>query len=133
MLDQREKLQASTYQAEAEVLSKPEAKGFEDDVKKVMQNLPLPQRANKQAWEDALLRVKGMRYDQAIKSAGQQGVEEFINKGSLHVPSGQGGEGGAASLNAEQEQIYRYYQQNHPGMFKDKASFLRATQPNGGR
>lgn len=133
LLEQREKQQTAGYQVEAEVLSKPEAKGFENDVKAVMQQLPLAQRADKKQWEDALLRVKGMRYDQAVKNAGGQAIEGFINKEGIQVPVGTGGEGGGVTLDAEQEQIYRYYQQNHPGMFKDKVHFLRATLPAGGR
>lgn len=133
MLEQRERQQAASFQAESEVLSRPEAKGFEADVKAVINQLPLAQRANKQTWEDALLRVKGMRYDTAMKSVKQEGVEEFINKEGLQVPQGRGGDEGNASLTPEQEQQYRYYQQNKPGFFKDKAHFLRATRPDGGR
>ena len=133
IIEQREKQQIGSYQAEAEVLSTPEAKGFEDDVRNVMRQVPLAQRANKQSWQDALLRVKGMRYDQAVKNAGQQGVEAFLNKEGIQIPEGSGGQQGVATLTAEQEQVYRYYQQNYPGMFKDKAAFLRANSPTGGR
>jgi len=98
-----------------------------------MRSLPLAQRADKKSWEDALLRVKGMRYDQAIKNAGQQGVDQFLNKEGLQVPAGSGGEGSATTLTPDQEQVFRYYQQNMPGMFKDKSHFLKATRPDGGR
>jgi len=40
LLEQREKQTNTSYQSEAEVLSKPEAKGFEEDVKVVMRSLP---------------------------------------------------------------------------------------------
>lgn len=133
MLDQREKMQTATFQAEAEILSKPEAKGFENDVKAVMQQLPLPQRADKKSWEDALLRVKGMRYDQAMKNAGGQAIDQFINKEGNQVPAGAGGQGGGASLTPDQEQVYQYYQANRPGVFTDRAHFLRSTRPDGGR
>lgn len=133
MTERREKLLTQSIQAEAEILSKPEAKGFEEDVKKVIQGLPFQHRADKRAWEDALLRVKGMRYDQALKNAQQQGVEAFVEKGGLPPAGGAGGSGGGVALDADQEQIFRYYQQNHPGMFKDRAHFARVNQPNGGR
>lgn len=133
ILQQREQQQAASFQAEAEVLSKPEAKGFEEDVKQVMRSLPLQHRADKKAWEDALLRVKGARYDQALKNAGQQGVESYLNKEGLQVPAGVGSQEGNVSLTPEQEQTYRYYQQHMPGTFKDKAHFLKATRPDGGR
>lgn len=131
MLEQREKQQTASYQAESEVLSKPEAKGFEDDVRKVMQQLPLVQRANKQSWEDALLRVKGMRYDQAIKNAGEQGVNQFINRASIQTPEGSSGGGQGAGLTQEQEEHYQWYVKNKPGLFKDRAHFAKRLSPNG--
>jgi hypothetical protein len=133
MLDQREKQSQMAFQADQEVLTKPEAKGFEEDVRKVMQALPLAQRADKKSWEDALLRVKGMRYDQAMKNAGQQGVEQFLNKEGIQMPTGSGGDGSGASLNSEQEQAFQWYAKNQPGLFKDRAHFLRMNNPTGGR
>jgi len=133
MLEQREKLQTASYTAESEIMAKPETKGFEDDVRKVMQQLPLQHRANKQTWEDALLRVKGMRYDAAMKNAGQQGVDQFINREVIQVPAGSGGAGSGASLSQDQEQTYQWYAKNQPGLFKDRGHFLKATRPDGGR
>jgi hypothetical protein len=133
ILEQRDRQQTSSYQAEAEILSKPEAKGFEDDVKDVMRSMPLQMKADKKNWEDALLRVKGMKYDQALRNASQQGVEQFVAKEGLQMPQGTGGDSSNATLSSEQEQVYRYYQQNMPGLFKDKAAFARANRPDGGR
>ncbi len=133
MQEQREKQSTLSYQAEAETLSKSEAKGFEDDVKEVMRQLPLAQRANKKSWEDALLRVKGMKYDEALKNAQQQGVDNFINKEGNQLPSGSGGSGAGVALTPDQEQTFAYYQKHMPGTFKDSAHFLRNTRPDGGR
>jgi len=133
MQEQRERQQSAAFQADTDVLTKPEAKGFEEDVRKVMQQLPLQHRANKQAWEDALLRVKGMRYDAAMKNAGQQGVEQFLNKDIIQNPTGSGGQGGGTSLTPDQEQTYQWYTKNQPGLFKDRTHFLKATRPDGGR
>lgn len=136
MTEQREKQQNSAYQNDSEVLIKPEAKGFEDDVRKVMMQKPLQVRADKKSWEEALLQVKGARYDQDMRNRSQQGVEDFINKESIQTPAGApagGGPGGGANLSAEQENTYRWYAQNRPGMFKDRKHFLQATQPNYGR
>jgi len=133
ILNQRDTQQESSIQAEVDILSKPEAKDFADDVKSVMQRLPLAQRADKKAWEDALLKVKGMRYDEALKNAGKEGVTSYLNKAGNQTPAGGGGGGGAVALSSEQEQTYSYYQKNYPTMFKDKAHFLRATRPDGGR
>jgi hypothetical protein len=133
MLEQREKLNFASVQADSEILSKPEAKGFEEDVRKVMQQLPLAQRADKKSWEDALLRVKGMRYDAAMKNAGEQWINEFINKERIQRPAGSGGGAGGTTLNSEQEATYQWYAKNQPGLFKDRAHFLKATLPDGGR
>lgn len=133
MLDQREKQQAAAYQADVEILAKPEAKGFEDDVRKVMQALPLARRANKQEWQDALLRVKGMRYEQDKQKWGQQGVEQFINREEIQTPTGTGHNSGSSGLTPDQESTYQWYKQNQPGLFKDRAHFARALSPTGGR
>ena len=135
MQEQREKNQGLAFQADQEILSRPEAKGFEDDVRKVMQTLPLAQRADKKEWERALLQVKGARYDADKRNWAQNGVDDFVNKENLQNPGGTGGGGGGAEgrLTTEQETSFRWYQQNQPGMFKDRAHFARALSPTGGR
>ena len=134
IVEQREKFQSDAFINEQEILSKPEAKGFEEDVRKVMMQVPLQYRADKKQWENALLRVKGARYDSDRKNWSQQGVDEFINKeGNQNIgePSTVGT--GGVKLTTEQEQTWQYYKTNYPSMFKDKAHFLRATKPDGGR
>jgi hypothetical protein len=130
MLEQREKQQRDSYQAEAEVLSKPEAKGFEDDVKKVMMQLPVAQRADKKNWEDALLRVKGMQYDQMAKNMGQEAVHQFLNKENIQNIPGTGAGSGGVSTTDEEESAWKYYQERNPGLFKDKAHFLKRMRTN---
>ncbi len=134
MANQRDTQQVASNTAEAEVLASPEAKGFEEDVKKVMMQVPVAQRANKQAWTDALLKVKGARYDVDRKNWGNQGVDEFINKDTnQNIPGAEDGAGsGGAKLTTEQETTYQYYQKNHPGMFKDRAHFLKRNSNTGG-
>lgn len=134
MLDQREKQQVASFQADQEVLSKPEAKGFEEDVRKYMQTVPLQQRANKAEWEKALWEVKGKRYDQDRLKWSQQGVNEFINRDINQLPAGgSGGSGSGASLSSDQEQTYQWYARNQPGLFKDRAHFAKSLRPDGGR
>ena len=133
MQDQRERQQGLVFEAEQEILSKPEAKGFENDIRKVMQALPLAQRANKKEWEKALLQVKGARYDLDKKNWAQQGVEGFINKEEIQQPVSVGGTGSGTALTQDQEQSYQWYQKNQPGMFKDRAHFAKALTPTGGR
>lgn len=131
---QKDQQQAASNVAETEVLASPEAKGFEEDIKKVMLQVPLAQRANKQAWSDALLRVKGARYDTDRKNWGNQGVDDFVNKeNTQNIPgAGDGAGSGGAKLTPEQETTYKYYAQNHPGMFKDRAHFLKRNSNTGG-
>ena len=131
--DQRDKQQTASYQNDVDVLSKPEAKGFEDDVRKVMMALPLGQKAKKEEWENALLRVKGMRYDKDKQVWAEHGVNEFINKDLNQQPPAIPGAGGEVKLTPEQEQTYNWYQQNQPGLFKDKTHFAKALIPTGGR
>lgn len=123
-LEVRENQQRQSYTAEQEVLNAPEAKGFENDVRSVMNQLPLQHRADKKQWQDALLRVKGIKFDEMRKSAGQEGVENFLNKQSIQsMPAQSGGQQGA-QLSQEQEQAYQWYVENQPGMFKDRQHFL---------
>lgn len=131
---QKDQQQAASNASESEVLASPEAKGFEEDIKKVMLQVPLAQRANKQAWSDALLKVKGARYDVDRKNWGNQGVDDFVNKESNQsIPgAGSGAGSGGAKLTPEQETTYQYYQKNHPGMFKDRAHFLKRNSNTGG-
>ena len=131
LTEEREKQQRDAYVAENEVLSNSSAKGFEDDVRKVMMQIPLANRAKKGFWQDALLRVKGQRYDDAIKNAGADGVQQFINKENIQSIPGSGGKEGTAKLSSDQEQSFQYYQKNHPGMFKDRAHFMKRLQPTG--
>jgi len=133
MADQREKLTNSSFKAEQEIINSPAAKGFEQDVKNVMMQVPLQQRANKESWERALFEVKGRRYDNDRQNWGKQGVDDFINKeGAQGLPPSAGG-GVSVKLTAEQETTYKWYQDNRPGTFKDKAHFLKANTPTGGR
>lgn len=131
---QNEKHQTDADTAANEVLSQPTAKGFEDDVKKVMRQLPLQQRAVKAEWERALLQVKGAKFDQMKQNAGQDGVHKFINtQQTQNLPAGGGGgQPGGVKLTPEQEQNYQWYAQNRPGLFKDKAHFARRLQADGG-
>ena len=130
MLTQRDKQNHSSSLAENKVLSEPGAKGFEADVRKVMMNLPLNQRSDEKQWQDALLKVKGMRYDAAMKSAGKEGVDAFINKENAQgMPSSGGGKGGI-KLSVDEESTFKWYQDNRPGMFKDKAHFRKASTAN---
>jgi len=136
MLDQREGFARQSAIFEKEVLDQPAAKGFEDDVRKVMAQVPVQHRATKQSWEKALWEVKGMRYDTDKTNWGKQGVERFINKDGVQAPPGGGGGGKAPlKLTAEQEQTFQYYETNQPTLFKgDRAKFLAsATRPDGGR
>ena len=128
--DQREKQQHSSSLVENEVLSKPEAQGFEKDVRMVMNSLPLAQRSDKKQWEDALLRVKGMKYDEAMKSKGAEGVTAFLNKENVQgLPSGGSGGKGGPKLTTEQQTSYDWYKTNRPNMFKDVSAFLKASDP----
>ena len=132
MQDQREKQQSASYQADAEILSKPEAKGFEDDVRKAMQQKPLALRADKNEWSRTLNEVKGQRYDTDRKNWHAQGAEDFINKEGIQPFNSQPNtDTSGVQLTAEQEQQYRYYQKQ--GTFKDRAEFLRAVSPSYGR
>ena len=133
MADQREKQQSDAFTAENEVLNDPGAKGFENDVRKVMMQVPLASRIKKESWQDALLKVKGIKYDEALKSAGGQAVNDFLNKDQFQtIPSGPGAGDGTVRLNSEQEANFQWYQKNRPDMFKDRAHFLkRSTQTTG--
>ena len=132
MQDQREKQQSASYQADAEILAKPEAKGFEDDVRKAMLQKPLALRADKKEWQRTLMEVKGARYDTDSKNWRAQGAEDFINKEGIQpIPSQGGADNSGVQLSAEQEQQYRYYQKQ--GTFKTRAEFLAACSPSYGR
>lgn len=133
--EQREKQQSAAYQADTEILSKTEAKGFEEEVRRNMITKPLAYRANKQAWQDELLKVKGARYDQDRKNWEANGVESFLNKETTQPFSGAigGADNSGVRLNPEQEEQFRFYQKTQPGTFKDRKEFLQATMPNYGR
>ncbi len=133
ILNQRDNYAVESRKAEAELFAKPESRGFEDDVRNVMQKLPLEMRIKKENWEDALLKVKGMKYDEALKNAGAQGVDSFLNKAKNQGIPGAPGKGDNIKLSEEQERTFRWYQENKPGMFRDKAHFLMSLSPTGGR
>lgn len=134
MQDHREKQQSLAYQADTEILSKPEAKGFEDDVRKAMMQKPLAVRSDKAAWEQELYITIGKRHPQLMQQAAAQGVESFINKENIQaVPSSGGADTSGVKLDPTQEQQYRFYQQSRPGLFKDRKHFQQATSPNYGR
>ena len=133
--EQREKQQGLAYQADTEILSKPEAKGFEDEVRKAMMQKPLAVRADKAAWEQKLYVTIGKRHPQLMKDAAAQGVDDFINKENIQpLPAGGGApDASGVKLDSTQEQQYRFYQQTRPGLFKDRKHFQQATSPNYGR
>jgi len=135
MLEQREKQQAVSYNLENEVLGSPEAKGFEEDVKKVMSQVPLQHRANKQTWEDALLRVKGMKFDEMRKNAATQGVTDFLNTQSNQGLPPAGGGGSGSPLSPEMETSFQEYRRRFPNSkaANDRNVFLQFTKPDGGR
>lgn len=124
--DQREKQQQASYQAENEILTAPEAKGFEGDVRQIMNALPLQMRADKKNWQEALLRAKGVKFDEMRKQASQEGVDNFLNKQGIQgLPEAPGASGGTR-LSPDQETSFKWYQENQPGMFKDRAHFQKA-------
>jgi len=132
--EQREKQQIASFQNETEILSGEEAKGFEQDVKKVMMSLPLQQRADKEAWKRALLQVKGARYDTDKQNWGQQANDNLLNKmGNQGLPpAGQSG-GGGSQLPPDLEYQYQQYEKNRPGFFKNREEFLKFNSPTGGK
>lgn len=125
VISQNENLQRQAFQSDSEVLSRPEAKGFEDDVRKYMQAQPANIRANKQSWEMALKIVKGSRFDELSKTMGQEAVDKFLNKASVQsIPAaGGGGTPSGAKLTDDQERTYQWYVANQPSMFKDRKEF----------
>lgn len=135
VIQQNQKWENDSFQAESETLTSPEAKGFEEDVRKVMRTLQPQVRANKEAWKQALLQVKGARYDSDIRNKGTQAVDEFVEKagvqniggGAATAPSGGGG------LPPDQEKVYQYWKKADPGRFKDRAEFTRFSSPGAGR
>lgn len=133
ILNQRDTFMTEAGKAMAEVLSRSEARGFEEDVKSVMNKLPLEMRVKKEHWEDALLKVKGMKYDEALKNAGAQGVDSFLNKSKIQPISGMPGKGDNIKLSEEQEKTWNWYQNNRKDMFKDKEHFLKSYSPTMGR
>lgn len=134
LLDQREQLNSQASTAESEVLAQPGAKGFEAELKAEMKKLPAQYRANKQAWEQTLLIVKGRKYEDALKNNGQQAVEQFINKENAQGIPAAGGKVSTLRLTPAQEQTFQWYDTNKKGMFRDRAHFLKvASDPNGGR
>lgn len=134
MQDQREKQQSASYQADAEILSKPEARGFEEDVRKAMLQKPLALRADKKEWHRTLLEIKGSRYDTDSKNWRAQGAEDFINKEGIQGLGGQSNtDTSGVQLSPEQEQQYRFYQKTRPGTFQNRQEFLNAISPSYGR
>lgn len=130
MADQRDQLQAKAFQAENEMMKK--AAGFETELRQAMMALPLAQRADPRNWETEFLKIKGSKYDEHIKTAAQQGINTFINKSGFQTPAAGGTGGAEPALSQDQEQAYRWYQQNYPQMFRDKKHFAQRLQNNGG-
>ena len=135
MLEHRDKLQATSFTVENEVLGSAEAKGFEEDVKKEVAQVPLQYRANKQTWDDALLRVKGRKFDEMRKSAAAQGVNDFLNTQSNQNLPPAGGGGAGSSLSPEMETSFQEYRRRFPNSkaANDRNVFLQYTKPDGGR
>lgn len=125
VISQNEALQRKSFENDTAVLSTPEAKGFEDDVRKYMQTQPANVKANKQSWETALKIVKGTKFDELKKTMGQEAVDKFLNKASVQpVPSAGGGAAvGGVSLTPDQERTFQWYVANQPTMFKDRKDF----------
>lgn len=130
--DQRDKQQTASYQADSEITAKPEAKGFEDDVRKAMMQKPLAQRADKAVWEQTLWEVKGKRYDEDRKNWGAMGVDSFINKAGNQGLPGAGGvdASGGVILSAEDEVSYQHYKKVNPTQFKDRRHFAEYLTPS---
>ena len=135
MLEQREKQQVASYNLENEILGSSEAKGFEEDVKKIMSQVPLQYRTDKRTWEDALLRVKGMKFDEMRKNAATQGVNDFLNTQSNQNLPPAGGGGSGSSLSPEMETSFQEYRRRFPNSkaANDRNIFLQFTKPDGGR
>ena len=125
VIAQNENLQRQAFQSDSEVLSRPEAKGFEDDVRKYMQSQPANVRADKRSWETALKIVKGDKFDEIKKTMGQEAVDKFLNKASVQpVPQASGGGApGSVALTPDQERTFQWYKTNQPSMFKDRKDF----------
>ena len=135
VIEQRDKLQLQSYNLESEVLSSPDAKGFEADVKKVMSQVPLQYRADKKVWEDALLRVKGMKFDEMRKDVGGQAVKDFLNTQSNQGLPNSGGGASGSSLSPEMESSFQEYRKRFPNSkaAQDRNVFLQFTKPDAGR
>ena len=137
MAEQREQQQSSAYSHETEILSSESAKGFEQDVKKVMMQMPLTQRSDKGNWERALLQVKGARYDTDKSNWGQQANEGLLNKmGNQGLPQGSPGGSKGSSLPAHIEAQYQQY--HKAGLLtkyniKNREEFVKYTNPSGSR
>jgi len=135
MLEHRDQLQTQSFGIENEVLGSAEAKGFEEDVKKEVAAVPLQYRANKKTWEDALLRVKGRKFDEMRKNAAAQGVNDFLNTQSNQGLPPAGGGGSGSPLSPEMETSFQEYRRRFPNSkaANDRNVFLQFTKPDGGR
>jgi hypothetical protein len=135
MLEHRDQLQTQSFGIESEILGSAEAKGFEEDVKKEVAAVPLQYRANKKTWEDALLRVKGRKFDEMRKNAASQGVNDFLNTQSNQGLPPAGGGGSGSPLSPEMETSFQEYRRRFPNSkaANDRNVFLQFTKPDGGR
>jgi hypothetical protein len=117
------------------MLNTADAKGFEADVKKVMSQVPLQYRADKKVWEDALLRVKGMKFDEMRKDVGGQAVKDFLNTQSNQGLPNSGGGASGSSLSPEMESSFQEYRKRFPNSkaAQDRNVFLQFTKPDAGR
>ena len=128
VISQNEQLQRKSFENDNAVLSAPEAKGFENDVRTYMQSQPANVRANKQSWEVALKIIKGSRFDELKKNMGQEAVDKFLNKASVQgvPPAGGGSAGAGVKLSDDQERTFQWYKANQPTMFKDRKEFMES-------
>ena len=135
MLEHRDQLQTQSFGIENEILGSAEAKGFEEDVKKEVAAVPLQYRANKKTWEDALLRVKGRKFDEMRKNAAAQGVNDFLNTQSNQGLPPAGGGGSGSPLSPEMETSFQEYRRRFPNSkaANDRNVFLQYTKPDAGR
>ena len=101
-----------------------------------MMTQPIQSRAFAKSYENALLIVKGQKYNDAVRVAGEEAIKRMGEAGSANLNFGggapsTGGEG--PKLTEEQEKVWAYYQKNQPNRFKDKAEFAKYSTPTAGR
>jgi len=111
----------------SKTLARDEARGYEDDIKKVMAQVPIAQHTA-EAWERAMWEVRGRRASEDIKRASAKGVDDFLNKDSLqNIPATGATQSDKTKLSPEDEAKFRSHQKLHANdgyAFKDRADFL---------